>query len=177
MNVNEHSIKAIVGLGNPGPRFAHTPHNIGFLIVDELAHQHGGTWSTHGNMEQCSIVINDQKLLLVKPQTFMNSSGEILPALRKKGITVDNLLVLHDEIDFSFGKIAIKMHGSARGHNGLRSLIQLGGDNFVRLRVGVGRPDDPADVGDFVIAPFQESKDQVQSLIEKAITAILEILK
>lgn len=173
----QHSIKAIVGLGNPGPRFQYTPHNIGFLIVDELAQRYNGTWSKHHNFEQASVTINNHSILLIKPQTFMNSSGEITPFLRKKGIKIEDLLVVHDEIDFPFGKISLKMHGSARGHNGLRSFIQIAGDNFMRLRVGVSRPDNPADVGDFVISKFKESQDQVDKLIQDSITIILEILE
>lgn len=161
-------IKAIIGLGNPGPKFHFTPHNIGFLILDQLCEQYDGTWSEKKDTMTTTVCINDHQLLLVKPQTFMNSSGQIISQLHKQGIKQENILVVHDEIDFNFGKITFKEGGSARGHNGLRSIIAHGGDNFLRLRVGVGRPDDPADVGHFVTAKFIEPEDRVFNLIHDA---------
>lgn len=169
-------IKALVGLGNPGPTFFYTPHNIGFLILDKLCEMYHGDWSEDHNMQIATVIINDKKLLLVKPQTFMNNSGEILKYLNKRGIKQENLFVIHDEIDFPFGKVSIKVNGSARGHNGLRSLISYGGDKFLRLRCGVGRPENPAEVGNFVTKKFQESTEQVDILIEKSIKIILEQL-
>ncbi|MCX5924211.1 MAG: aminoacyl-tRNA hydrolase [Candidatus Dependentiae bacterium] len=170
------SIKAIVGLGNPGPTYAYTPHNIGFLILDKLCELHGGTWSEKNNMLIASVDINDKEILLVKPQTFMNNSGEILKHLQKRGIKQENIFAIHDEIDFVFGKVTIKQGGSARGHNGLRSLIAHGGENFLRLRCGVGRPNDPALVGNFVTAKFKETPDQVDGLIAKSVDMIQTIL-
>lgn len=169
-------IKALVGLGNPGPTFFYTPHNIGFLILDKIAEMYGGSWSEDHNMLICSIMIDYKKFLLVKPQTFMNNSGEILRYLTKRGIKQDNIFVIHDEIDFPFGKVSLKLGGSARGHNGLRSLIAHGGDNFLRLRCGVGRPDNPAEVGNFVTKKFKESEHEVDQLIDKSIQIILNTL-
>ncbi len=168
-------IKAIIGLGNPGPAFHCTPHNIGFLIVDALADQYQATWQEKKDLHITQITSNNHTIVLIKPQVFMNNSGQILSQLHKQGIKQENILVVHDEIDFPFGKIGIKHDGSARGHNGLRSLIAHGGDAFLRLRVGVGRPDDPAHVKNFVTAPFQESKEQVAALIQKAIDYIYQI--
>jgi peptidyl-tRNA hydrolase, PTH1 family len=170
---NSKEIKAIVGLGNPGPKYFFTPHNIGFLIVDRLCQMFDGTWSEKQNMLVATITIDDKKILLIKPQTFMNSSGQILSSLNKLGVKIENLFVVHDEIDFAFGKVSIKDGGSARGHNGLRSLIEHGGQNFLRLRCGVGRPDNSEDVGDFVTAPFFQSQEQVQQLIEKSVNVVL----
>lgn len=168
-------IKAIVGLGNPGPTYSFTPHNIGFLILDQLFDVwQGSSWIEKQNMFTASVRVNDQEILLIKPQMFMNSSGEILQHLNKRGIKIENILVVHDEIDYPFGKINIKDGGSARGHNGLRSLIEHGGQNFLRLRCGVGRPDSAADVGSFVIKPFHESQEEVFALIEKAVKIIQE---
>lgn len=169
-------IKAIVGLGNPGPRYAHTPHNIGFLILDRLAEMFNGSWTEKQNMQLSTININGHELLLIKPQTFMNNSGEILSHLSKRGIKIDNLFVVHDEIDFDFGKINIKHGGSARGHNGLRSLIAHGGPDFIRLRCGVGRPEHQADVGNFVIAPFKQNEIEINNLINAAIDQIQTLL-
>jgi len=173
---NFNEIKTLVGLGNPGPTYAYTPHNIGFLILDRLCDDYHGNWSVDHNMLTASVTINEQKMLLIKPQTFMNSSGEILRHLNKRGIKQENIFVIHDEIDFPFGKVSLKQGGSARGHNGLRSLIALGGENFLRLRCGVGRPDNPADVGNFVTAKFKETPDQVDELISKSINIILSHL-
>lgn len=169
-------IKALVGLGNPGPTFFYTPHNIGFLILDKLAEMYDGNWQEDHNMFITTALINEKKIFLIKPQTFMNNSGEVLKYLNKRGIKQDNLFVIHDEIDFSFGKVSIKVGGSARGHNGLRSLIAHGGDNFLRLRCGVGRPDDPAEVGNFVTKKFKESSQEVDDLIHKSIKIILETI-
>lgn len=170
-------IKALVGLGNPGSTFFYTPHNIGFLILDKIAEIYGGNWQEDHNMLLAHVIINDKKLVLIKPQTFMNNSGEILKYLNKRGIKQENLLVVHDEIDFPFGKVSVKVGGSARGHNGLRSLIAHGGDNFLRLRCGVGRPDNPAEVGNFVTKKFKESPQEVDELIEKSIAIILKTIK
>ncbi len=176
LNINSE-IKALVGLGNPGPTFFYTPHNIGFLILDKIAEIYGGNWQEDHNMFFANIMINDKKIALIKPQTFMNNSGEVLKYLNKRGIKQDNLFVIHDEIDFPFGKVSIKVGGSARGHNGLRSLIAHGGDNFLRLRCGVGRPNDQAEVGNFVTKKFRESSQEVDELIDKSVKIILETIK
>lgn len=170
-------IKAIVGLGNPGPTYSFTPHNIGFLILDQLCSLWGGSWIEKQNMLIASVKVNDQEMVLVKPQTFMNSSGEILQSLNKRGIKTENIFVIHDEIDYPFGKISLKDGGSARGHNGLRSIIEHGGQNFLRLRCGVGRPENASQVGDFVTKRFQESPDQVNELIEKSVQLIVASLE
>ena len=173
---NKPQIKAILGLGNPGPKFYFTPHNIGFLIVDAVCEQFNGTWQEKKDFISATISINDQSILLVKPQTFMNNSGQILGQLHKQGIKQENMLVVHDEIDFVFGKISLKQGGSARGHNGLRSLIAHGGDAFLRLRVGVGRPEEASQVAHFVTARFQESEQEVQELIVQAVQDINKLL-
>lgn len=169
-------IKAIVGLGNPGPTYAFTPHNIGFLILDRLCELWQGSWIEKQNMMIASVRVHDQEMLLIKPQTFMNNSGEILHHLQKRGIKIENIFVIHDEIDYSFGKINSKDGGSARGHNGLRSIIEHGGQNFYRLRCGVGRPDNPAEVGNFVTKPFLQSQAEVHDLIEKSVAIIQKML-
>lgn len=174
--LNPPQIKAILGLGNPGPKFHFTPHNVGFLILDALCDQFHGTWQEKKDLFIAPISVNGKTILLVKPQTFMNNSGQIVGQLHKQGIKQENILVIHDEIDFNFGKISIKQGGSARGHNGLRSLIAHGGDNFLRLRVGVGRPDEPSQVANFVTARFNESENDVQDLVSKAINEINKLI-
>ncbi len=166
-------IKAIIGLGNPGPRFTTTRHNIGFETVDALADKYHGSWSSKGKMEQATIILNDQPILLIKPQTFMNSSGEIFTLLTKQGIKAENVLVIHDELEKPFGKLAIKDGGSHRGHNGLRSIIDHIGKEFKRLRFGIGRPVHKEDVGDYVLERFTpDERDQIEDRIHQAIDMI-----
>lgn len=170
-------ITAIMGLGNPGPNFVNTPHNIGFLVVDALCEMYTGRWADDPPMQTASVLINSRKILLVKPQTYMNDSGDVLKYLQKRGIKLKNILVIHDEIDFAFNKVSLKYGGSARGHNGLRSLIAHGGLDFVRVRCGVGRPADASQVGNFVTAQFKQSRQDVDGLIAKAVGVILEFLQ
>jgi PTH1 family peptidyl-tRNA hydrolase len=170
--IKNKNISTIVGLGNPGPKFFYTPHNIGFLVLDRLAERFGSSWIEKQNMLQTTVQIHEKSILLVKPQTFMNSSGQVFAALAKRGISLDHVVVIHDEIDFDFGKISIKEGGSARGHNGLRSIIEHAGADFLRIRCGVGRPDDPKDVGDFVTAKFVQSPEQIDALIDAVINVV-----
>jgi len=169
-------IKAIVGLGNPGPTYAKTRHNIGFLIVDALADVYNGSWQSKNNMETCSIVMHDKKIMLIKPMTFMNDSGKILPFLSKQGIKQDNILVVHDELELPFGSIKFKFDGSAKGHNGLKSLMACGGSNFLRLRFGIDRPENRDDVPDYVLAKFKESQNTIDDRINQAVLTITQYL-
>ena len=165
--------KAIIGLGNPGPRFFSTRHNIGFRIVDELVVSVGGSWKKRDEMECAEITLHDHSVLVIKPQTFMNNSGRVCPFLQKKGIMADQLLVVHDELEKPFGNLSIKQGGSAKGHNGLKSIIGVYGPDFSRLRFGIGRPEDKNEVPDYVLAPFKESMGQVQELIQKAVEMLI----
>jgi PTH1 family peptidyl-tRNA hydrolase len=166
--------KAIIGLGNPGHQFFKTRHNIGFRVVDALAERYNGTWQHKKDAQQdyASINIEGQEVLLVKPLTFMNSSGDIVPWLSKKGIKAEDVLIVHDELELPFGKVAFKFGGSAKGHNGLKSFISHWGDGFERLRVGIGRPTERAEVPDFVLTPFAEGETLVNQLIDASIKAI-----
>lgn len=165
-------IKIIIGLGNPGPEYYYQHHSIGFRIVDELAKKYNGLWQTKKNMETASILINNKQVLLVKPQTFMNSSGAVIPALLKQGLSSKNMLVVHDELEKKFGTVAIKKDGSHRGHNGLRSLIEACGPDFFRLRFGIDRPANKADVPEYVLQRFAQSHEAVQNAINQAILLI-----
>lgn len=167
-----HPIRAIIGLGNPGPKYARNRHNIGFMILDELAEQLGASWQSKNNFEQALIEINGKSILLIKPQTFMNDSGKVLPFLTKQGIYEDAILVVHDELELPFGQIKMKVGGSAKGHNGLKSIIAHIGPEFARLRVGIGRPDNREDVPDYVLQNFSEGSDKVQEIIQEAIKQI-----
>ena len=172
---NKLNIKAIVGLGNPGPKFTFTRHNIGFLVVDKLAEELCTFWSTTDNLEIANAAYQDNGFFLIKPQTFMNNSGEIVPFLKKNGIGPENTLIVHDELDINFGDVKYRLGGSARGHNGLKSFIEKWGDNFSRLRVGIGRPANKEDVPDYVLHKFTEPADQVKDLISLAAEKALQL--
>jgi len=150
-------IKAIIGLGNPGAKYSSNRHNIGFMILDELAEACNSNWSKSDNFESAKIEIGDNSILLIKPQTFMNNSGQVVAALKKKGIKPEEILVVHDELELPYGKIALKFAGSAKGHNGLKSIIANTSDQFWRLRFGIGRPLNREDVPNYVLENFRES--------------------
>lgn len=167
-------IKAIVGLGNPGPKFNFTRHNIGFIVLDVLADHFGGSWrQANSNIELCEVLINNQNILLLKPQTFMNTSGLVIPYLLKKGIKSENILVVHDELEIAFGRVTVRQGGSARGHNGLRSIIEACGPDFWRLRVGIGRPSDSTTVGDYVLQNFSEASELIEKLVQESVNQII----
>jgi len=169
------TIKAIIGLGNPGQRYYHNRHNIGFRVVDELAAKHGGMWQNKNNMEIADVFINNKKILLIKPQTFMNESGKVVPFLIKQGMRAENILVVHDELEKPFGKMAFKIGGSHRGHNGLRSIIGICGADFSRLRFGIGRPAHKDEVSRYVLQNFSEDQAEVEHLIVQAVLMIEDL--
>lgn len=168
MSSENKSIKAIIGLGNPGRQYERTRHNIGFNIVDALCERFGGQWREQNNMASAQIMINGKKIMLIKPQTFMNNSGRIVPFLQKQGIGPEHILVVHDELELPFGTLKMRSGGSARGHNGLKSLIEQWGQDFMRLRFGIGRPENRDDVADYVLHNFIESGEEISRLIEQA---------
>ena len=154
-------MKLIVGLGNPGPQYEDTRHNIGFNIVEALA----AKWKVSFKKSRFQALIakskyEGQDVLLVKPLTFMNLSGQALgPLVRYFKIDFEDVLVVHDELDFSLGRIKFQKGGSSGGHNGLSSIIDHAGtENFKRLRVGIGRPKGSKEVVDFVLTTFQKEE-------------------
>lgn len=171
---DKNNIRAIIGLGNPGEKYYKTRHNIGFRVLDELATKYGSTWNENTNMAYANITgTSAHSIYLLKPLTFMNNSGNVLPWLTKKGIKSDQIIVVHDELEKSFASLAIRLGGSARGHNGLRSIISTIGQDFWRLRIGIGRPSDATLVGDFVLQPFNLKEEAVLAeLISKACTLL-----
>lgn len=169
------NIKIIIGLGNPGAKYHHNRHNIGFLVLDVLAEKHNASWQKKADRETAEFEVNGEKILLVKPQTFMNSSGKVIPSLLKQGITAANLLVVHDELEKPFGKVEFKTGGSHRGHNGLRSIIEFCGADFHRLRFGIGRPENKEDVPDYVLSNFSKNEN-IEPVIEQAVEMIEKML-
>lgn len=171
-------IKAIIGLGNPGLRYINTRHNIGFKIVDAFLQAHGGgNWRHKDEMDIIEINLNDSPLLLIKPQTFMNMSGRVIPALQKRGITPEQILVVHDDLEKPFGTLALKQGGSHKGHNGLRSIIAFCGPDFWRLRFGIGRPLEQKDVPNYVLENFKEPAQKIDELIVQAVELIKKTVK
>lgn len=165
--------KAIIGLGNPGPKFTRNRHNIGFRVVDALAQQYNGSWKSKDHFNESEIDFNGNRVTLIKPTTFMNSSGQVIPYLLKKGIQAEDILVVHDELEIPFGKVQLRKGGSARGHNGLKSIIEKIGPEFYRLRFGISRPDNREEVPDYVLTNFpQDEENKIESIIEQALQTI-----
>jgi len=149
----------IAGLGNPGCQYEFTPHNMGFLVVDELAKRHQiKVTKSEGKALVGAGQIAAKPVILVKPKTFMNLSGEgVGPVLSYRNLTNHNLIVVYDELDLKWGALRIKKNGSAAGHNGVKSIISaLKTDVFLRVRVGI-QPDMKVDAAQYVLAPFTKS--------------------
>ena len=161
----------LVGLGNPGSRYAGNRHNIGFMAVDEIVHRHSfGPWRRKFQSEVAEGRIGEAKVLAMKPETFMNASGQAVgEALRFYKLVPEAVFVLHDEIDLAPGKIRVKKGGGAGGHNGLRSIDAHIGKDYWRLRMGVGHPGDKDLVHGYVLRDFAKS-DQIW--LDKLIDAV-----
>lgn len=169
-------MKIIIGLGNPGRKYERTRHNAGFLAVDELArnlHVDVAQDKYHALIGKARI--DSEAAVLVKPQTYMNNSGRAVAAiLRDTYMTVADLVVLHDELDLPLGSVRVKTGGGHGGHNGLRSLIELlGSSDFIRVRIGIGRPAADRDPADYVLSPFlAEEMQAAAEAIAKAAEAV-----
>lgn len=165
----------VAGLGNPGREYADTRHNVGFLVADELARRHGGSFRSKFSGELADVRIEGLRLALLKPQTFMNESGRSVgAAARFYKVEPEALVAVHDEVDLEPGRLQVRLGGGLAGHNGLRSVAQhFGTPDFLRLRVGVGRPErgDPRPVADFVLSPFSPEFD-VEELVGRAADAV-----
>src|SRR4051794_11342566 len=132
----------VAGLGNPGPEYERTRHNAGWLVVDELARRHGGSWRSKFSGSLAEVRLDERRLALLKPETYMNESGRsVSAAARFFKFPAESILVVHDDVDLEPGRLQARRGGGLAGHNGLRSLVQdLGTQDFLRLRIGVGRP-------------------------------------
>ena len=165
----------VAGLGNPGREYEHTRHNVGWLVLDELARRHGGSWRSKFSGSLAEVRLGDAKLALLKPETYMNESGRsVAAATRFFKVPVESLLVVHDDVDLEPGRLQARRGGGLAGHNGLRSLAQhLGSQDFLRLRIGVGRPGrgDPRPVADWVLSPFAPEED-ADALVSRAADAV-----
>lgn len=170
----------VVGLGNPGRRHARDRHNVGFMVVDELARRTNATFKAKFSGHVSEARLGQARVALLKPETFMNESGRsVQPAIAFYKMPLDSVLVIHDEVDLEAGRIQVRLGGGLAGHNGLRSIAgRLSSPDFLRLRVGVGRPGrgDPRDVADFVLAAFAP-EDDADELIGRAADAVESLLE
>ena len=170
----------VAGLGNPGREYASTRHNVGFMACDELVRRHGGSFRSKFSGELAELRLDGARVALLKPQTYMNESGRSVgAAVRFFKLEPEGLLVVHDEADLEPGRLQVRAGGGLAGHNGLRSVAQhLRTQEFLRLRVGVGRPErgDPRPVADFVLSPFAPEMD-VDGLVARAADAVETVLR
>lgn len=170
------SVKLIIGLGNPGNRYDGTRHNIGFHVIDTLMKRHGLIMMDQKFKADYTIWRHPQdKVLLLKPFTYMNLSGEaLLPFMSYYGIAMEDIVVVYDDLDLEPGRIRLRQNGSAGGHNGMKSIIQmLGAQDFKRIRVGIGRPQGGWKVVDHVLAAFRpDEHDAVNEAAEIAANAL-----
>lgn len=178
----------VVGLGNPGDKYSSTRHNIGFMVADELANRFKGKFSSHkyrALVSEVRLGVGSEapKLIIIKPSTYMNDSGNAVAPLAKYFNTApQQIIAIHDELDIPFNAIRVKLGGGDNGHNGLKSLTQsLSTPDYFRIRVGIGRPTTPQDTADYVLDNFSKAErsvvpdlalracDAIESLVTKGL--------
>ena len=169
---NERTMKMIVGLGNIGTRYDETRHNTGFMVVDQLARDYHLGAFTHLKQEAVAVsgVINGEKVMLVKPTTFMNDSGRAVgPLVDYYDIDLDDLVIVNDDLDMPVGKVRLKTHGASGGHNGLKSIIsELGTKNFNRVKVGIDHPQHGTVVSHVLGKFSKEERPKFDQAVEQA---------
>src|SRR6266568_94949 len=165
----------VAGLGNPGRKYERNRHNVGWMVADELARRHGASWKAKFSGRVAEVRIDDHRVALLKPETFMNESGRSVgAAARFYRLEPDAVLAVHDEIDLELGRLQARLGGGLAGHNGLRSIAaHLGTPDFLRLRVGVGRPGrgDARAPRDYVLSNFTPEEDP-EALVARAADAV-----
>jgi PTH1 family peptidyl-tRNA hydrolase len=165
----------VAGLGNPGGGYARTRHNVGFLVADELARRHSGSFRSKFNGQLAEVRLDGLRLALLKPETYMNISGKSVAAAGKFfKVDAADLLIVHDDVDLATGRLQARLGGGLAGHNGLRSIASsLGTKDFLRLRIGVGRPErgDRRPVADYVLSEFEPELD-VEALVARSADAV-----
>ena len=174
------NMRIIVGLGNPGAEYANTPHSVGFETVDAIASAAGVAWEEKRQFKclWTRVAIGGQSCLLVKPQTYMNLSGEsVAPIVKYQNATSADLIVVQDDIDLALGRLRIRKGGSCGGHNGIRNIIErLGTQDFTRLKIGVGK--DKSNVVAHVLGKFDPATREIMNReIEGAVKAVIAIVK
>jgi PTH1 family peptidyl-tRNA hydrolase len=176
------TIRLLAGLGNPGPDYEGTRHNVGFWLADEIARVHGGTFRReakfHGQV--CRVAIGGRDLWLLKPLTFMNRSGESVGALcHYLKVPAHELLVAHDELDLPVGTARIKSGGGHAGHNGLRDIVSvLGSSDFLRIRIGIAHPGDRTRVVNYVLGrPSRDDEAAIRAALDEAAACLPLLLE
>ncbi len=173
--------RIVVGLGNPGPEYEHTRHNAGFMVVDFLGENLRATyWKDQAGAKVAVVRVAEEEVVLAKPQTFMNVSGSSVAKLAEYyDAKLDDLIVVHDDIDLAPGRVAAKRGGGHGGHNGLRSLHEkLGSDAYLRVRVGVGRPPGRQDAADYVLEPIRgEAAEELEGAVTTAAQVVMHVLE
>ncbi|MEX0579730.1 MAG: aminoacyl-tRNA hydrolase [Mycobacterium sp.] len=172
----------VIGLGNPGPQYAKTRHNIGFMVADLLADRLGATFKVHkrSGAEIVTSTVGQRQVVLAKPRTYMNESGRHVGPLAKfYSVPPAHVIVIHDELDIDFGRIRLKLGGGEGGHNGLRSVANaLGTKDFERVRIGIGRPPGRKDPAAFVLEVFTAAeRKEVPAICEQAADATELLIK
>ena len=170
----------VVGLGNPGREYAGNRHNVGQMVVDELARRHSGSWRSKFSGRLAEVRLDGHKVALLKPETYMNESGRSVgAAARFFKIDPDAVLVVHDDSDLELGRLQLRLGGGLAGHNGLRSIAaHLKTQDFLRLRVGVGRPErgDRRPLADWVLADFEPHED-AETIVARAADAVETLVR
>jgi len=170
----------VAGLGNSGREYAENRHNVGRMVVEELGRRLGASWRGKFSGRLAEVRLDELRLALLTPERYMNESGHSVgAAVRFFKVEPEQLLVVHDEVDLELGRLQLRQGGGLAGHNGLRSVASaLGSQDFMRLRVGVGRPGrgDPRDVSDYVLSDFEPADDH-EAIVERAAEAVLAVAR
>ena len=165
----------VAGLGNPGAEHARDRHNVGWMVVDELARRHQGSFKGKFRGRLADARIDEARLALLKPETYMNESGSSIQAAAQfYKLPVEHVVVVHDDVDLEVARLQARLGGGLAGHNGLRSIAsRLGSTEFLRLRIGVGRPErgDPRPVADYVLSAFLP-EDDAEAIVNRAADAV-----
>ncbi|MEU4431306.1 aminoacyl-tRNA hydrolase [Nocardia rhamnosiphila] len=172
----------VVGLGNPGPAYERTRHNVGFLVADSLAQRVGGRFTAHkkSGADLLQARLDGRQVLIAKPRSYMNLSGRPVAALaRFFSVPPTEVVVIHDELDIPFGEIRLKRGGGEGGHNGLRSVSgALTSKEYLRARIGIGRPPGRQDPADYVLKPFSSvERKELPIVVEQAADAVELLLR
>jgi len=168
----------IVGLGNPGSRYSKTRHNIGFLVIEAFIDKNHLALKEKADYRICDGSVEDEKIVLIEPLTFMNRSGTaVRKVMGKLNISADNLIVVHDDLDLETGKVKIRKKGSSGGHKGIESILEnIGTNNFIRIKIGIGR-DQYVPAEDYVLAKFKkEEMLLIKEAVKRAVDSIYSVI-
>ena len=172
-------MKVLVGLGNPGEKYKYNRHNVGFSVVDKIAANYSTTtWVKKFHGKFCQCWSEGKKFLLLKPETFMNNSGQAVAAIITfYKLSISDLIVLHDDLDLKVGQVKVKHKGGHAGHNGIRSIHHYIGDNYTRIRIGVGHPGKKEEVSSYVLSDFTKSDNiLIEAFIKDCVSSVDELI-